>query len=351
MAYQANEDTGLRDLKLDLRKHQLKRLYIFYGEEMFLLHHYLEQVKKQAVDPLTESFNYHKFNKENFDLQSFADAVESLPMMAEQTFVWVDDIDIFRLADVDRTKFAEIISDTPPYCTIIFSFETIPWKPDKRIKKLWDAISTFATIVEFPKQSQKELATWVERHFAAEGKKIDFQLCVYLIEITGGTMTALAGEISKIVAYSNLDTISKSDIDAVTEPVLDAVVFQMTDLLGDGKYGEALQKLQQLLKLQEKPPAILGAIGAHIRRIGTAVTLYNNGKSAKDLAKLCGIKDYAAEKIMPKAKRFSAQFCAFAANLVMETDVKIKTSFDDPERLLEMLLLQLAEEARNGKHS
>jgi len=32
----------------------------------------------------------------------------------------------------------------------------------------------------------------------------------------------------------------------------------------------------------------------------------------------------------------------------METDYRIKTSFDDPERLLEVLILQLAQEARNG---
>jgi hypothetical protein len=32
----------------------------------------------------------------------------------------------------------------------------------------------------------------------------------------------------------------------------------------------------------------------------------------------------------------------------METDYKMKTSFDDNDRLLELLILQLAQEARNG---
>ena len=351
MAYQQQEDTGLRDLKQALKSGRLNRFYIFHGEETFLLHHYLDMMRKQLVDPLTESFNSHKLTKDDFDMLVLADAVESLPMMAENTFVWVDDIDIFKLPDADRTHLAEIIADIPDYCTLVMTFETTPWKPDKRLKKLWDAISTFATIVEFPKQGQRDLIAWITRHFAAENKKIDSRLCAYLIEITDGTMTSLAGEISKIVAYSDADEITKSDIDAVTEPVLDAVVFQMTDLLGEGKYGPALQKLQQLLKLQEKPIAILGAIGAHFRRLGTAVTLYSQGKNARDLARLCGMKDYAADKLMPKAKRFSPDFCAFAAQLVMETDAKLKTSYDDPERLLEMLLLQLAEEARNGKHS
>lgn len=75
-------------------------------------------------------------------------------------------------------------------------------------------------------------------------------------------MTSLLGEIEKICAYSAADTICKADIDAVTEPVLDAVVFQMTDLLSAGRYDEALLKLQQLLKMQQEPLAILGAVGS-----------------------------------------------------------------------------------------
>ena len=46
--------------------------------------------------------------------------------------------------------------------------------------------------------------------------------------------------------------IVKSDIDAVTEPVLDAVVYQMTDLMGSGKYGQALQKLHLRLSVKTR---------------------------------------------------------------------------------------------------
>ena len=37
-----------------------------------------------------------------------------------------------------------------------------------------------------------------------------------------------------------------------------------------------------------------------------------------------------------------------AIQLILETDRKMKTSFDEPERLLEILILELAQEARNG---
>jgi DNA polymerase-3 subunit delta len=347
MAYKEADTNSLQELKTALKEKRTENLYIFHGEEMFLLHHYLGQLKKQLVDELTESFNYHKLTKENFDIRVLADAVESLPMMAEHTFVWVDDIDIFKLPEADRTKLSEILCDIPEYCTVVFTFETVTWKPDKRIKKLWDAICQNGFVVEFPKQGQRELITWITRHFAANQKSISPDLCAYLIELTGGTMTALAGEISKICAYSNAQIIVKSDIDAVTEPVLDAVVFQMTDMLSQGKYGPALQKLQQLLKMQQEPLGILGAIGGHFRRLGTAKTLQDNGKGAADMMRLHNVKDYQAQKLMRTARNFSARFYAVTAELILETDRQMKTSYDEPERLLEMLILRLSQEARN----
>ena len=347
MAKKEDTRSALQELKQKLKARDLGRLYFFHGEEMFLLNHYLGQMRKQLLDPLTESFNYHRFNNETFDIRSFADAVENLPMMAEATFVQVDDIDLFKMNEGDRNKMGEILSDIPDYCTVVFTYETVAWKPDKRFKKLWEAVSS-GLIVEFARQEQRDLIAWVTRHFAARKKQIDANLCAYLIDITGGTMTALSGEIEKICAYSGADVIKKSDIDAVTEPVLDAVVFQMTDFLSAGRYDQALQKLQQLLKMQQEPLAILGAVGGHFRRIGTARTLLDNGRNASELAKLCGIPEYPARKTMEAARRVKPEFCRTAARLVLETDYKMKTSFDDNERLLELLILQLAQEAAHG---
>ncbi len=348
MAKKQPSGNALQLLKMQLKNKDLGRLYVFHGEETFLLHHYLEQMKRKLLDELTESFNYHRLTNETFDIRAFADAVENLPMMAENTFVQVDDVDPFKMNEADRTKMAEIFSDIPDYCTVVFTYVTLPWKPDKRLKKLWEAMDGNGEIIEFAKQDQRDLIAWVTRHFAANKKQISSDLCAYLIEITGGTMTALSGEIDKISAYSGSDQIRKSDIDAVTEPVLDAVVFQMTDLLSSGRYADALLKLQTLLKMQEEPIKILGAVGGHFRRIGTARILLDGGRPASELQKLCGIPDFAARKTMEAARRFKPEFCAAAAGLILETDYQMKTSFDDNERLLELLILQLAQEANHG---
>ena len=347
MAKKDEQPNMLQTLKEQIRQNEPGRLYFFYGEEIFLLHHYLKQLQKVIIDPLTESFNFHKLTTETFEIRTFADCVENLPMMAERTMVVVDEIDIFKMNEADRERMIDILSDIPAYCTVVFTYETVAFKPDKRIKKLWDVVEKNGMLVDFQKQNQRDLVNWISRHFAAAGKRINPNLCVYLMDITGGTMTALSGEISKICAYSGADEICKSDIDAVVVPVLDAMVFQMTDLLSQGECGAALLKLQQLLKMQEEPIGILGAIGGHFRRLSIARILLDNGKNADDLMKLTGMKDYPARKNISAASRFSASFYEKAAKLVLESDVKMKTSFDDPERILEVLILQLSQEAKN----
>lgn len=337
--------SALQELKAAIKAKKPERLYFFHGEEMFLLRYYLGQVKKILIDELTESFNFHRFTNETFAMQDFADAVENLPMMAEFTMVQVDDIDLFKLAEAERNKIIEIISDIPEYCTVVFTYETVAWKPDKRQKTLYDAVTSNGQIVEFAKQDQRELISWIIRHFAALNKRITPDLCAYLIDITDGTMTSLRSEISKIASYSGAEDICKADIDAVTEPVPDAVAFQMASDISSGRFDNAMTKLQQLLKMQKEPLNILGTVGSHFRRIATARTLLDNGKNTSELMRLYNMTDYAARKTMESARRFSPAFCKRASELILETDRKIKTSFDTPERLLEILILQLAQEA------
>ena len=269
-------------------------------------------------------------------------------MMAEFTLTVVDDVDIWKLSEDDRTRLSELLLDLPEYCTLIFTFETVQWKLDGRYKKLCDAVKKAAAIVEFPKQEARDLLPWIARHFAAEKKRIAPNLCSYLLEITDGTMTTLAGEIHKICAFSGADEIAKSDIDAVVEPALDAIIYEISEQLTAGETGKALIKLEQVLKMQEEPISVLGSIGAHFRKLSAARVLQDCGRPYGELMSIYRMGDWAARKTMQAASKFSPRFLQKTAELIVETDRKMKTSADDPKRLLEVLLLEISREAKNG---
>ena len=332
---------GCTQLKKDLKEKHLGSFYILSGQEDYLRRYYLAEIKKQLLDELTESFNFHRLNNETFSLEALADALQALPMMAERTRVLMEDVNLFDCGDTDT--LTALLSDLSPECCLVVHLEE--FKPDKRKKKLWEAIEKHAVLADFAYQSETDLKPWIARHFRSAGKQLAPELCSYLLQQCGLSMTRLHGEILKICAYSGAEVIVRADIDAVVEPTLEAVVFQITDALGQRDFDRALERLHVLLKLQTEPIPIVAAIGAQARRLYAAKLLQNAGKSAEALASLCGIAPYAATKTMQQARRLSERFCRRAVELCCQTDYRLKTSYDDPERLPELLILSLAEEA------
>ncbi len=334
---------GAEQLKSDLKAKTPGRFYVLYGEEDYLRRYYLEQLKRLLLDDLTADFNFHRLNPENFSVDLLADCMEALPMMAEHTMILAEDVDLFGVTDAER--LCALLSDIPAYCTLALTYGE--FKPDKRKRKLWDAIEKNAVLAEFRYQSESDLRAWIRRHFAHEKKTISPELCGYLLQQCGLSMTRLDAEIGKICAYSGAETVVRADIDAVVEPTLDAVVFQLTDALAARRFDDALKLLHTLLKMQNDAIPIVAAIGAQMRRLHAAKILLNEGKSAEELAQLCSMPSFAATKTMGQARRLSDGFCRKAVLLCCETDEQLKTSYGDEERLVELLILQLAEEARH----
>ena len=125
------------------------------------------------------------------------------------------------------------------------------------------------------------------------------------------------------------------------EPVLEAVIFDLTDAVAAGRTDRALLSLDVLLRKQEEPIAILASVGAQMRRILTAKRLLGGGKGQQELMKLCGLSSYPAQKAMEFARRLPEAACARAVELCLEADAQMKTSYDDPARILELLVIRL----------
>ena len=348
MAKKPDSGAAFRDFKAALRQKQPHHLYIFHGEEDYLRTYYLAALKKLLLDGPAEDFNLHRFDARTWDLGAFSDAVDAIPVMAEASFIQVDDVDLYQLPAEEREQLAAILSDIPDYCYIVFLFDTVPWKPDRRQRKFHAAIEQNAQIVAFDRQPERELMSWVARHFASHGKRIDPNLCRYIIAICGASMTAMASEIGKIAAYCTADTVTRADVDAVVEPVLDAVVFELTDAIAAGRYDRALQTLRVLLQMQQEPIPILGAVGSQLRRASAARILASAGRGPDALMRMYGLSSYPAQKAFDFARRVPERFFDAALSLCAETDWQMKTSFDTPEALLELLVLRLAQEAKNG---
>ena len=281
MAYakKTAKNEAYQKLKTDLKEgNTLGNAYLFYGEESYLREYYLGEIRKRLIPAGFEEFNFHALEGKDLTAQSLTEMAEAMPMMAERTLIVVTDFDLFKLNEEQREKLIAFFEDIPPYACVVFVYDTVEYKPNRTMKKLYKAVSDHVAAVEFRAADNSDLVAWIARRFRALGKEIDRQTAEYLIFTCGGLMTGLVPEIAKIGAYAKGKAITQKDIDAVADPVLSAEVFKLSDAVLQGNYDLAASILGDLLKMQTEPIMILAALGSQLRRIYTARMAIASGK-------------------------------------------------------------------------
>jgi DNA polymerase-3 subunit delta len=340
-APKANE--AFQKLKNDISASTIGCGYLFYGEESYLREYYLGELRKKLVPAGFEEFNYHRIEGKDLTVQALSEMAEAMPMLAERTLIVVTDFDLFKLNEEQREKLIAFLGDIPPYCCVVFVYDTVEYKPNKTMKKLCKAIADHVEAVEFRPADNSDLVTWIARRFRALGKDIDRQTAEYLIFICGGLMTGLVPEITKIGTYAKGKTITQKDIDAVADPVLSAEVFKLSDAVLKGNYDGAARILGDLLKMQTEPIMILAALGSQLRRIYTARMAIDSGKDKYWLMELWDMKsDYPAKLLISAAQQTSAGWCADAVKMCQVLDRRMKSEKGvDAAGELKLLLVRL----------
>lgn len=335
------DNSGYVKLKKDLSANSPGQLYIFHGEETYLRDFYLNRLKEQILTGGMGTFNLHEIAAKEMSPHALEQAIDCLPMMAERTLIMVTDFDLFKAGEKDREGYIKLFSQLPEYCCIVFLYDLIDYKGDARTK-LAAALKQYGTVVNFVRQEQGDLVDWVRRRFKALGKDIDSRLALELVFLCGDLMTNLVGEIEKIGAYAKQSHITRADIEAVATPQLDAVVFRMTDAIGESNFDKAASVLGELYQMQEPPIKIMWSLGRQMRQIYSARLAMERRRGAGYVASLWGIKPYPAEKLMTSARRFSLPWCRRAVVRCAQTDLAMKSTGQDAQQLLTTLLLELA---------
>ena len=346
MAYKKKEggsSPSLQKLKKDLAEGIPGSAYIFYGEESYLRQHYLGQLRRVLIPAGAEEFNYHALEGKDLTIQQLAEMAEAMPMMAQRTMIVVTDMDLFHLGKEQREQLAAFLNDVPPYCCVVFVYDTVGYKPDRTMKQLCRAIADHVEAVEFRPAASGDLLMWIARRFRALDKEIDRQTAEYLVFLCGGLMTGLVQEIAKIAAYAKGPRITQVDIDAVADPVLSAEVFKLSDAVIGRDFDKAAQILGDLLKMQTEPFMILASLGAQLRRLYTARLAVDSGKGREWLMELWGMKsDYPAKLLLNAARRTTTAWCADAVKMcqVLDKRMKSETGIDSAGEL-KLLLVRL----------
>ena len=171
-----------------------------------------------------------------------------------------------------------------------------------------------------------------------------------MIFLCGNSMTNLAGEMEKAAAHTTTGVIKRYNINAVCSPVLDAVVFDLTDAVTAGRFDRAVALVGELLAQKNNEVMIFTAITRHIQRLYAAKLCAENRGGEKQLMEMIGSKSpYYARQIQNAARRVPLSWLRKAASLCAETDAALKGGAADRQKQIELTLLTMAAELKGEK--
>ena len=341
-----------------MKSGQIGNLYIFHGEERYLLEHSLVDIRRRLCPGGLDGFNYKRFEGKEIRVDDLDDAINILPVFAERTLIEVHDFDVFKgkksaeqeIAEApasskksktaekdDKQHLVDIFADLPDYVCLVIVYDTIQYKPDGRTK-LDKEIMERAQIVEFKVQEQAKLIKWISRHFDAAGKRIGKSEAEYLALITDGYMTALETEIKKVSAYCSSDVVTRGDIDAVVTPALNAFAYKLTDAILGRKHESAMQILDELMQMREPPHKIIYSISLKMRQFLAARVCIEENLSKKELIDMCGIRfDFQATALINAARKTTLEVCRDAVLLCAEAAYDLNSTSEPEARLIELV--------------
>ena len=339
---QNEERLNYKKTLAELKDNGPERLYLLWGDEDYLTDSFTQEIKKLCVGDNEDDFSYRKISERDYSPELLADAVDSVPFLTERTMVELRGIDLNRIKDSDAEALLRVIKDIPDYCSVVF-VQPSGFEPDKRLKLLKYIISNGKEL-HFTAQSGDALINWIVRRFSAEGKRIELEAAQRLISVSGDLMNRLIPEIAKVAAYAKGGTVTVADVDAVAHHIPEAVIFDMTDRLAEGRNDAAFELLSELLADKDNEPIMmLAVLGVQMRKLYAAKLAAEKGLGKEYLMKLYNIRfDSIASRLIATARRFSLSYLTRAVRLCAETDHKMKSSGGDSAELFKECVLRIA---------
>lgn len=323
---------SIKTLKDDLNKNKISQIYLFYGEEEFLIKSYITKIEN-IFFPQKDEFN--KIQIENIKDESyFIDNCESYPLFSEKKLVILKKVNLFKMGK--NIKIFNLLSNFPQYTHLIIWEESI----DKRTK-LFDVLKKNAVVEEFALQKPMDLAKWVIGLFKESKKNIDLRLASKIVDNYDCNMTLIEIEVQKILIFlGEKNTISEVEIDNLINKSIKTKIFDIIDGIAEKNCTKALFVLNDMIKQKEPISKIFSLIVKHFGNLLKVKFMLNSRLSTYEIASNLKVVNFVAEKLIKQCNNFSEKSLKKAYNDCLTYDVDIKSGNIDVLDAVNILIVE-----------
>ena len=324
------------DLLKHLEQGKVKPVYLFQGQETFLIEECIERIKQILIPPESADFNVDKFSGKDLVAADVLDQAQTVPFLSKWRLLIITDLDAVSTA-VQKQLLPYLSHPNPSTCLIMTAS-----KLDSRTK-LAQVLKKSGEVVQFWKLFERDLPQWVSSRARLYGCKISLQAAAYLADVVGNELRQLDNELKKVIAYTHDGEITPAVVERVVGDVRARDIFEMIDAVSMGNLSEALRILNQLLIEGEEPLKILALLSRQFRMLWkTRVSLVEQKSlSATQIASKIGVSPRLAENLLKQVQRFSQIKLKNGLKRMYDVDVALKSSTNSPNILLEDLFIDL----------
>ena len=361
MAYfdKKDEVKELRDkIKLDP-----EGAYIFWGEEEYLKHYYLGELRRLVEDEGMAEFNRTVLDfRRDATVKELDEAVKTPPVMATRKIVEVfgfefisqkkekDDEDEGAKKSEPENKDAKVLLDAVKnmpdgVILVIFIRSSELELSAKQLasKKIIKELDPYVTRVEFPRQSEQKLLSWVDKIFRTAEVRISDVNITRMIKLCDYSMTRLKNDAEKIIAYckfNSLDCVPNEIIDALVKPTAENEVYEFSGALTRRARRETMEILENLKMQNLQPVMLLAVISKAVNNLAVVKSARSSVQSA-ELAKRLGISEFQIKYLKKDAENWSEASLKRAVELIFECDNELKSQRTDEYATLTALLTEI----------
>lgn len=326
----------MKRIAQDIKSGQIGRLYLLYGEEVYLRRQYRDNLRRALVSA-DDTMNCSVYSGKDINTNDVLDLAGTMPFFAERRVIIIENSGWFKNGN---EQIATLIKTLPETTYMIFVEEEV----DKR-NKLFKAVTAngYAALCEM--QDEGMLKKWVLGLLKKENKSITSDALDLLLDKTGTNMENIRREVEKLVCYKYYEGgITAADVEELCIVQIQNQIFDMVEAVAQKKQKQALNLYYNLLALKEAPMKILALIARQFNMLLQVKEMKSKGYQESEIARQTGLNPYyLKKKYIPQAAQFKLPQLEAALKTCVEAEENVKTGRMPDVLSVELIIVSLSE--------
>ncbi len=330
------------DLEKRLSEQKLSSMYLFWGEEKYILDNCVKKIMK-LFGTIVKGINYISIDESNIqeiisDIETPAFGFDKKLIVARNTGLFKKqgkkkNIELEKLKEKIEAYISNNIEEMSESIVLIFIEE------EAEKSKLLDIVEKNGIICKFDEQKPLELQKRLKYICDMYRVNIDNSTLQYFIECCGTNMQVLINEIRKLIEYVGTNgIIKKEDIDKLSIRQIESIIFDLTDSLGQKNVSKALEVLHNLIYTKEPIQKILITLYNHFKKLYIVKLCVKYNKDVISALKLKPNQTFLVNKYKNQSKLFTEENLEIIINELIDLDYKYKIGLIDIDIGLEAIL-------------